>query len=395
MKHVLLAMRWYHPKLHRGVAAYAREHGWHLNSRMALINVHVPVKWRGDGIITQDITGGHPLVGFLAKHHEPRVFVEGELPDGSSPWPVVCNDNRLIAEMAVKHFLERGFRRFAFLGGWTEPSQRLLSFAEQLHLHGLPLLNLYEAVGGQDSWESQVAAWRRTVDSFREGLPLAVFCETDNIAADAILMVRESGMDVPGDVAILGVHNDELVCEASAVPISSVDNNLYGIGYRAAEQLDNLMSGKDAAALTLIPPAQVVARQSTDTMAVMEPEVAKAVRFLRDNYHFGIDVGDMVENAAVSRRTLYAMFKQHLGRTPADELVRIRMEQAKTLLSQTPLPSGEVADRCGFSDIRTFYATFEREAKETPGHFRRRLRCGAEHQPSAAGKTAWHRPPDR
>jgi LacI family transcriptional regulator len=378
MKHVLLAMRWYHPKLHRGVAAYARERGWHLNSRMALINVRVPVEWRGDGIITQNITAGHPLVDFLAKHREPRIFVEGEPPAGSSPWPVVCNDNRLITEVAVKHFLERGFRRFAFLGGWAEPSQRLLSFAEQLRLHGLPLLNLYKAIGGREDWDGQVTAWRRAVESFRDGLPLALFCETDNIAADAILLARESGMDVPGDVAILGVHNDELVCETSTIPISSVDNNLYGIGYRAAEQLDRLMAGEKVDGLTLVPPTQVVVRQSTDTMAVMEPEVAKAVRFLRNNYHFGINVGDMMEEASVSRRTLYALFKRHLGRTPAEELTGIRMEQAKKLLAQTSLPPKDVAERCGFSDIRTFYATFEREAEQTPGHFRRRSRIGAE-----------------
>ncbi len=376
-KHVLLALQWYHPKLHHGVAAYARKHAWHLNSELAYFPEDIPENWDGDGTISTYTTRPHPLEKFLSKSPAPMVLITNGVP--GSPWPLVGNDNRLIAEMAANHFYERGFRRFAFLGmGGGLSSQRMDFFSECLNHHGIDVPNLREALNDQPDWRRKVTAWRRAVNTLRQGLPLALFCETDNIASEAILMSLEGGLDIPGDLAVVGVHNDELVCEASAVPISSVENNLFQIGYRAAELLDKLMEGeKINGGMELIPPTQVVIRQSSDTVAVTNPEVAKAVRFLRDNYQFGIGIGDLLKEVSVSERTLYALFQKHLGRKPAEELTRIRMEQAKKLLSQTSLSPQEVAERCGFNDIRTFYATFERTAKETPGQFRKRIRIDA------------------
>ncbi len=215
-------------------------------------------------------------------------------------------------------------------------------------------------------------AFCRALTAAAEEFPVALFCVDDNTAAEALEFCAEAGLLVPEQVAILGVRNDELICDAVPVPLSSIENNLEEIGRQAAELLHRLMEGETLEPrLHLVPAAGVVARQSTDILAVPHLEVARALTFIRNNYRSAITVNDVVKRAAISGCALYKAFHQHLGRTPAEEILRLRIEAAKEMLRTSQEKTTVIAQACGFGGVRVFYAAFGRATGTTPAQCRR------------------------
>ena len=177
--------------------------------------------------------------------------------------------------------------------------------------------------------------------------PLAVFAANDQLALDVLEACEHAQLAVPDQVAIVGAENYLLAPNAMPIPISSVDTNLEVLGYRGAELLDRLMSGKPAPKDPIrVPPAGLVPRQSSDLLAVAHAGVARSLRFLWEHSHEPITVKDLVGVAAMSRRSLHTAFLGHLGRTPGQELHRVRIERAKRLLgnaTRRSKPSARIA----------------------------------------------------
>lgn len=123
--------------------------------------------------------------------------------------------------------------------------------------------------------------------------------------------------------------------------------------------------------MTLLPPAQVVERPSTDQFAVSDEVVAKALLFLRRNLRdIGLGVGNIADYAGVSRRTLERAFSNALQMTILDTIRRVRIRRAKSLLSNTDLPIEVIAGECGFSNYRRFGIVFKDQMQMTPSLFR-------------------------
>ena len=182
-------------------------------------------------------------------------------------------------------------------------------------------------------------------------------------------------MAVPDEVAVVGVDNDGLLCELSDPPLSSVEPDARRTGYTAAEILDRLMRGRRVPVLShRIPPIGVVTRQSSDTMAVGDADVAEAVRFIRENACSGISVKDVLQRVPLSRRALETRFVKAVGRTPHAEVERVRLERAKHLLLATELPVYEVARRTGFRYQEYLSVAFRRYAGVSPTQFRKDAR---------------------
>ena len=201
--------------------------------------------------------------------------------------------------------------------------------------------------------------------------PIGVYAVGDMHAVRLLDACHEIGVAVPEEVAILSVGNDPLICETVRPTISSLDLDLPSIGYLAAELLDRMMAGKRVCKETIYTqPSQVVKRQSTDVIAIDEPDLVAAVHFIRQWACQGITVSQVAHEIGLSRSVLDRRFRQNLGRTPKAEIMRIRIENAKRLLTQTTLDSRAVAKRSGFSSSGYFIKAFRRETGMTPRAYR-------------------------
>jgi LacI family transcriptional regulator len=181
---------------------------------------------------------------------------------------------------------------------------------------------------------------------------------------------------VPDEVAVVGVDNDEPLCEVADPGLSSVWPDHLRVGYEAAALLDRMMHGTPAPQTpTYIPPRGVVIRPSTDVLAIEDRDIAAAVRFIRQHACDGVAIDDVAAHVSLSRSTLQRRFKQIVGRTLHDETLRMRMSRARELLAESDLPLGIIAEKAGFRHQEYMGAVFRQQLGQTPAQFRASSRC--------------------
>jgi LacI family transcriptional regulator len=205
--------------------------------------------------------------------------------------------------------------------------------------------------------------------------PMAVMACNDRSAVALLAVCRSAGLRVPEDVAVLGVDNDELMQSLANPPLSTINTARERIGFEAAAMLERLMQGKAIDGdLVLVPPKDVITRRSTDALAINDPDVVAAARFIQ--HHAGRQIGvlDVARRATISRRQLERRFRDALGRTIHDEILRCRVDRARSLLIESDLTLPQVAMASGFAAASYFTTVFRRELGTTPGEFRARLR---------------------
>jgi LacI family transcriptional regulator len=213
--------------------------------------------------------------------------------------------------------------------------------------------------------------------------PVAIFACNDVRARQVLVSCGNTGFRVPDDVAVLGVDNDEVICDLSSPPLSSVEPNTWQIGYTGAALLDKLMAGGSVAQQrVLISPQRVQVRRSTDVVAVEDPEVAAGLGYIQDNACRGICVSDVASTLSVSRTTLDRRFHRCLGRSPKDEIDRVRIDRARLLLDVTDYKIRVVASMAGYRSASQFVNAFKRITGCTPGMHRDRSNPGKQ---AAAG----------
>lgn len=289
--------------------------------------------------------------------------------------PLVEVDHQIIGQLAAQHFLEKGFRNFGFFGSAVTGFSRAreAGFRQSLAVHGFQVHACYAEYlpkpPVRSSWkriDQRVSGWLRRLPR-----PVAILASNDVPARALAKMCRQLGLDVPEQVSLLGVDNDELECQLSYPPLSSIAIPSERVGYEAAKLLDRIMSGKRPRQQAFFfPPTRVVTRQSTDTLAIDDPDVTSALAFIRANSHREIDVESILAEVPLSRRVLERKFRQHLGRTVLAEIRRVRMETVKSLLSETDLSMPAIAKRSGFSGARRLAVVFRQVTGTTPSAYR-------------------------
>jgi LacI family transcriptional regulator len=288
--------------------------------------------------------------------------------------------------MAAEHLLERKFRHFAFVGveraNWSRA--RRAALVKFLADAGYPCF-VYSPISRRrfaESWEGgqqDLAEWLADLPK-----PVGVVAAHDLRALCVLDACRRGGLAVPEQVAVIGVDNDEPLCELGDPPLSSVSLDHEVIGYRAAELLDRMMRGRKPAKRPLeINPRGVVARRSTDVVAVADPLAAKAVRYIQQHACEGVDVADVAKHCGVSRRTMERIFAQFLGMSPHEQIIRTKVARAKSLLSETDLPLEAIAAKSGLAHAAYLNVLFKREVGRTPGEFRRAAQNSLEAASSA------------
>lgn len=354
----------------RGIARYVRERGpWALFHWPGGFETLTPAtlrQWKGDGVIARLAT---PEDVRLVRHLKaPVVDVLGLVP--RTGFPLVHVDDAAIARMVVRHFAERGFRRFAFVGLageiWSE--RRLAAFVEEVRALGgeAEALELHRA----EAWELR----RRRLAKWLERLPKPVGLMVCSDQCGVDVLEACGGIEVPNEIALVGVDNDEPLCEICNPPLSSVSPDHEAVGYAAAALLDRLMQGGGAGApAEFIPPQRVITRQSSDVLAVDDPAVARALRVIQERACEGVPVDEIARESGVSRSVLQRRFRHALGETIHDRLLATRLKRAVELIATTSLPLAEVAERCGFVHQEYMGVVFRKELGRTPSTYRRRL----------------------
>ena len=238
------------------------------------------------------------------------------------------------------------------------------------------------AVSRLPSFEQPLAWWERLhrSESFDRWLahlprPAALFACNDTVGLKAAAACRRLGVEVPADIAILGVDNEDILCELSVPPLSSIALNLERIGWAAAEALAAFMAGKTGrAAPVVVPPREVVERDSTSAIATGDEIVDRALRVIHEAASPGLTVSQLLLAVHCSRRTLEKKFQRTLGRSIHQEVIRRRVEAARRLLRNTTLTVASIAGEAGFANSQRFYAAFRKVQGVTPGAYRRSYR---------------------
>ena len=342
--------------------------------------------WEGDGVIarvedaaTADALAnlGLPVVDVAGAYMRPH-------------FRNVTNDDFLTGYKAALHLLGCGFSRFAFLGVsgtiWSE--RRKAGFEKCLSLRGAQRGRSGSAA--RPAFERSLAWWEfgigarsanpgldsEALASFLASLeaPTALFACNDTTGLRATELAGRLALAIPESLAILGVDNEDILCELASPSLSSIMLDCEAIGFRAAAALDAILEGggPHEGARIAVPPKEVAERESTRIFACEDGMVARAATFIRAHAHEGIDVSDVLGVVSASRRSLETRFRASTGRSLHEEILKAKLVRAKRLLRDTDGTIDRVAEESGFGALGRFHAAFKEAEGMSPGEWRRR-----------------------
>ena len=350
----------YSREMLRGVSAYRQEAGWDV------------AVWERDAAMPDGCAG---VVGYLrADARATRRVLRAGLPAVTTSaafknpdLPEVVPDDLAVGRLAVEHLLSRGLTRVAYFG------DRRLRFSRNREA-GLQRRMREAGLRAASLPPDPEAAAERLAEAAR---PVAVVALSDSAAVELLTACLARGLRVPEDVAVLGVDDDELLCETAPVPISSVRPDWQRIGYEAAATLHRMLDGEPPAARSMtVPPLGVVVRRSTDVYAMEDAEMAEALRFIHEQARHGIGVEDVAAHVAMSRSAFERRFKRVVGQTPYRAIAESRVRQAQKLLAQTEQSMEQIAAACGYSSGAMLSIAFRAQTSQTPTQYRKRHRTG-------------------
>ncbi len=321
-----------------------------------------------DGIIT-----GHPSVFtmFRRRLHRaiPGVLVDFASSEKTKADARVFCDDHAIGVFAAQSFVRRGFTSFAFAGieGGANDSDAFNAIARENGFRRALAKAGFRCASYREStppnvWHYSDAArlteWLTTLPK-----PCALLAHSDILAQSVLNACGKAGLSVPEQIAIIGIDNEESVCENATPTLSSIEPDFSGGGFRAAEILDSLMRhGKDAriprrATYGVL---RLVDRMSSQNVTGAHRRTARALEVIRGGALSGMGAADVAAAIGVSTRMLEITFRKTLGRTVRDELLRVRLDEAKRLLATTRIPIGDIASKCGFRTTSALKAVFSR-----------------------------------
>jgi LacI family transcriptional regulator len=363
-----------------GIHEYARGPGnWHL----------VIDEWAGH---TLPAGGDKPspydgLVGRISSRGARRAkrlgmpVVNVSFSSQSRNLPGVYPDHAECGRLRAEHLLARGFQNFGVL---YEDSRGALkeceAFERTLREANCAGFSKIVFVANKEDGtrnEMEYREWRRAmikIDRWMDTwqLPIGLYIQDIDMARVVIEKCTVRGWSVPEDVAIVSGYNETELCEMPEPAITSLEVPYEQIGYEAAQLLDQLIDEKQnrtnkrgakakrepAPKTILLPPLGIVARRSTDFLAVDDAVVRRALRFIDANFHKPLAVGTIAKEIQVSRRTLENRFREKLGRTVASEILRLRIERVKRELIGSDVPIYQIVRRVGFGSRRTLNERF-------------------------------------
>lgn len=262
-------------------------------------------------------------------------------------FPTIVVDSQQIGKLAAEHFLSSGFHNFAFCGfrdtSWSD--SRRNSFVEFITEKKFQVATYTEHRKRSEPW------WKNTFGHLTEWLeqlpkPVGIFACNDDCGRDISQACKLVGINIPEQVALIGVDNDELVCEFCYPSLSSIHLDAEKAGFEAAELLDSLMTGKKTKqSLIVVNATHLVQRRSTDALVFNQSGVANAIKFIRMNAREAIQVQDVAEIAAMSRRNIQRVFRKAIGRSVNEEIRHTRVVLIAEMLIKTNMSILRIASK--------------------------------------------------
>lgn len=290
----------------------------------------------------------------------------------------VLTDSPSIGRMGAEHLIQCGFKHFAFVGFATHPQEsaswvrvREEYFIKRVRAAGFETqtYSLATAVAGRN-WlreRNTLAAWLKSLPK-----PVGLMACNDDCGVQVMEACKSAGIAVPDLIGVIGADNDEIVCGLSNPAMSSVAINFERAGFEAAESLNRLMQGQKIGSAKIQAPATHIAtRRSTDIVAVSDPALGRALRFIRDHSRQAIGVGDVAKAAGFSRRALERRFRSEIGVSILAQIRKARTEQICKMLVETALPVSEIAESLGFEDVQHFARYFRAAREMSPLAYRK------------------------
>jgi LacI family transcriptional regulator len=288
----------------------------------------------------------------------------------------VCLEEEAIASLALDHLLATGLRQ---LSTFRFGDSRFAVARERAFVEGARAAGASVGIGwGSDDAEPEqrgenpamIIAWLRQLPK-----PCGIFTCTDGWARAVTRCARAAALRIPEDLALIGADNDVLECELMAPSLSSVMIPWQEVGRSAAKLVGRALSGRSIRFERLVTsPIGVVARRSSDVLAIADPLVANAVRWIRTNADRRMAVPTVARAVGCGRQRLERRFRRVLDRTVQEEIRRAHVEMARALLDTTPASVSEIAKRSGFTNAALLTVAFQREVGMSPGAYRRRVR---------------------
>ena len=360
-------------RLIRGVLNFARKHGpWDilLEPSGQAERLRLPEGWEGDGVIAR--ISNRQMAKHLVERGIKTVNVSAiRIPDFH--FARVSSDETKLAKMAIGHFLDRGIRQVGYVGlpHRSYSNDRKHSIEAACKEAELPFYNFVtrtERVTGK-GWSLQHDLLRRWISELPS--PMGILTWDARLGLNVLRAARAEGFQVPEDFAVLSAEEDELLCETSLPTLSGVVVASEQIGSEAASLLSRALDGENISTCeTRLSPPCVIERTSTEVLAIDDPDLVAAIRFIRSNSGTAISVEDVAKAVATSRRVLERRFKVGYNRTLGQEIARVHFERAKMLLATTNMPILAVAEASGYGSPEYLAAVFRRKAGCSPLKYR-------------------------
>lgn len=363
----------------RGVARYSRLHGpWmfyhkpqsYISSSGRSITALTDERGDIGGAIVSDMYDVEKILGMnipVIVHCTKGTF--GDLPR-------IVGDCDTSGRMGAEHLTGCGFSHFAFcgLGDFYWSAGRGESFARAIEDAGFAGSSTYTVAPARTykSFEREKNKLQDWLVSLPK--PVGIMTAADHCSRIVLQACEAGDIHVPDEVAIIGVDNDDMVCELSRPTLSSIALNFEGTGFAAAECLDTLMRGaRPARDVITVEATGVVTRESTDILATDDRDIAAAIRFIRKNTKTLLQVEDVLRHVCCSRRYLHTKFKRVLGRSVYDEIRRTRIEQIARHLRETDRSISQIARDFGYNDANHIARYFRHDMGMNPLEYRRKF----------------------
>ncbi|WP_372808984.1 substrate-binding domain-containing protein [Pontiella sp.] len=361
----------------RGVFDFTAEHApWDvlIEPKGQNEELHLAPDVEFDGIIAR--VSNPKLAQEIRERKIPAINISGLVIEGAD-FPRVTVDWAACAEMAENHFRDRAINNFAYVGPihlahvqmHEQVFEKLLEEHDSTCHIFQPKTNIDRTVPST-AWKEELIPWLESLPK-----PVGIYAWGFQVGRDIASACHHAGIPIPHDVAILGSDYDELFNEACHPALSGIISPSRKVGYLAARNLDLLMNGRKLKEKsTFVAPEEIEERLSTDTLAIDDPQFLQVLTYLRKHACENIHVNDILNKVPMGRRSLERRFMQILGRSPAQEIRRLRINQARRLLTQTNRTMEEIAEACGFPSYNYLGNVFKKETGISPGRYRSRSR---------------------
>ncbi len=290
--------------------------------------------------------------------------------------PNITADYSRTGEIAAKLFVSKGFKNYAYFGYnkvcWSD--DRLDGFRRSVESSGVcDFFSVYDGQHIDSFWYYESASIREWLADLPK--PIAIMACDDNQANILIEACNSCGLKIPTEVAVIGVDNDEILCNLSSPTISSIDIDIERGGYETAKLADEMIKDPSLPGHDIVlRPLTVVNRSSTSVFATSDPNVLKALMSIHQSVDRRTGVDDILQDVPLSRRLFELKFKKEVGETIYSYMIRQRVERFAELLVTTNDSISDLAMKMGEDDSKTISRNFKKLKGCTPIEYRRQKR---------------------